>query len=637
VDSTYDGLDRLKEFRRGTLSLSASGYGASITADDKGRQQWDLDVVGNWSGFRTSTAGGQTWDLNQTRLHNKANEIDDTDAHADNPSGSIDGGWILPKYDACGNLTEGPKAPMPGEVGTPEAIGRKHVYDAWNRLVKVTDSADAVIAEYRYDALSRRIRAYTEPNGYYWTVRGYYYNAQWQNVEVRKNTGARTGLPAYLSEPVAATAVHAQYVWSPRYVDAPILRDRNADGNMQTGSYGKPSSGLEERCWYTTDGNGNVTTLLDSSGAILERYVYEPYGKTTIYDATWSTVLAWANTYQNEILYGGYRFDAETGLYHVRNRVYHPTLGRWLQRDPKGYVDGMSLYEYVGGCPLSHLDPTGLWLLDAIQGALDVVGMIPGPIGTAASLTNAGVSLARGDYEGAALNAAGAIPVAGAAIKVAAKVGKVAKAAKAVVQTAKTVEAATTVVKTAEKGIEGAKLLNKTVGVAEDAAKLVKTETKAGTKVATAMEATDKTVNGVQDIKKIERVDNAAEKVVEKETAKATTSAAEEAGAKVKEVGSSGGGGGGGGGRGGGGGGKPSLTAHKEALEKVHEEVGKLPNGEPGSFGSPQAGDSTKGYRLDPGHPRAAPDSPDAGPHFNWWDWINGKRGKGGRQGAVPI
>jgi RHS repeat-associated protein len=138
-----------------------------------------------------------------------------------------------------------------------------------------------------------------------------------------------------------------------------ILCDRNADGNVQTGEYGHASSGLEERCWYTTDGNGNVTTLLSSTGAILERYVYEPYGKTTIYDATWSTVLAWANTYQNEVLYAGYRFDFETGLYHVRNRMYHPTLGRWLQRDPKGYVDGMSLYEYCRSMPVSVTDSTG--------------------------------------------------------------------------------------------------------------------------------------------------------------------------------------------------------------------------------------------------------------------------------------
>lgn len=70
---------------------------------------------------------------------------------------------------------------------------------------------------------------------------------------------------------------------------------------------------------------------------------------------------------------------------------------------------------------------------------------------------------------------------------------------------------------------------------------------------------------------------------------------------------------------------KPSLGAHKKALTEVHEEVGKLPKGEPGKFGSPQAGTSRKGYRLDPPHPDAVPGSPEASFHINWWDYTLGK------------
>lgn len=82
---------------------------------------------------------------------------------------------------------------------------------------------------------------------------------------------------------------------------------------------------------------------------------------------------------------------------------------------------------------------------------------------------------------------------------------------------------------------------------------------------------------------------------------------------------------------------KPSLTAHKEALAKVHEKVGKLPKGEPGKFGAPQAGTPKKGYRLDPPHPNAKPGSPETGYHFNFWDYTGGKRGSGGVSGAIPI
>lgn len=40
--------------------------------------------------------------------------------------------------------------------------------------------------------------------------------------------------------------------------------------------------------------------------------------------------------------------------------MYHPTLGRWVQRDPIGYVDGMGLYEYVRTSPVTARDPDGL-------------------------------------------------------------------------------------------------------------------------------------------------------------------------------------------------------------------------------------------------------------------------------------
>ena len=55
----------------------------------------------------------------------------------------------------------------------------------------------------------------------------------------------------------------------------------------------------------------------------------------------------------------GYHYQPETGLYRVRHRDYHAQLGKWLQRDPIGYVDGMNLYQYVGSMPTYYVDPMG--------------------------------------------------------------------------------------------------------------------------------------------------------------------------------------------------------------------------------------------------------------------------------------
>jgi RHS repeat-associated protein len=63
---------------------------------------------------------------------------------------------------------------------------------------------------------------------------------------------------------------------------------------------------------------------------------------------------------RNGVGYCGYIFNDESGLYTVRFRSYSPALGRWLERDPAGYVDGLSLYAYVSSTPITAVDPSGL-------------------------------------------------------------------------------------------------------------------------------------------------------------------------------------------------------------------------------------------------------------------------------------
>jgi RHS repeat-associated protein len=83
--------------------------------------------------------------------------------------------------------------------------------------------------------------------------------------------------------------------------------------------------------------------------------------------------------------YDGYWFDVAgaadaraTGLYAVRHRAYDPGKGRWMQRDPAGYVDGMNSYEYVSNRPVAASDPLGLWIYRSRLGKLsfDAIGWV---------------------------------------------------------------------------------------------------------------------------------------------------------------------------------------------------------------------------------------------------------------------
>ena len=108
------------------------------------------------------------------------------------------------------------------------------------------------------------------------------------------------------------------------------------------------SSGLEERLYAQTDANHNVTSVADVFGAVKERFVYDPYGMATTLTSNWgstSDTLGW------NYLHQGGRYDSVTGLIRHGIRDQSISLGRWVEQDPAGYVDGSNLYQFVHSRP----------------------------------------------------------------------------------------------------------------------------------------------------------------------------------------------------------------------------------------------------------------------------------------------
>ena len=248
------------------------------------------------------------------------------------------GSWS-PTNNSGANMTTLPK---PSSLATALTC----TWDAWNRLVEVKQGA-VVVGRYEYDGLGRRAKSHVDsqspasPNGVDAYVH-FFYNQGWQELESRRTTSENTGPESVQPQ--------YQYVWSRRYLDAPVLRDKNTDAD-----------GLcdDERIYYLGDANFNITTLVSTAGDAVERYVYSPYGVLTIYDATWANVRS-ASSYANAYTYTGRQLDTETGLYYYRARLLHAQLGRFVSRDPIGYDGGeTSAYLYIHGAPLTRTDAGG--------------------------------------------------------------------------------------------------------------------------------------------------------------------------------------------------------------------------------------------------------------------------------------
>ena len=412
--ATYesDGLNRLKGLDFGVMT-SGSISTVVQTEDWQTGGSLKLDQVGNWIDYKRVREGVTQDDF-------QGNDFTDINTYETFEEGGSTK-W-KPQYDAKGLPAKDDKLAT--------AKGYYYVFDAWDRLVTVNKPTGGIVQEFRYNGLGHRIARHYDttsgglppaPDGIVdsndpWDY--FQYNERWQQVAFWE--GAKTNATEVFTYGQAGLDGYG----GSSHIDDIVCRERDKTAN---GSY-------DDLYFYLQNWRHDVVAIMNYDGAILERIVYDAYGRPHsfspgdlkggggsgndrpdgVLDAsdTWTTgTAAWnkdigtagglaipdgtvSGTDEPATLVAlkvtghtggwnllsdtdignrkglaGYEFDPVLNgaggvnnktFYHVRHRVLASDTGKWMQKDPLGYHDGMDLYEYCQSDAVDGVDAMGL-------------------------------------------------------------------------------------------------------------------------------------------------------------------------------------------------------------------------------------------------------------------------------------
>ncbi|HEY6392177.1 MAG TPA: SpvB/TcaC N-terminal domain-containing protein [Bryobacteraceae bacterium] len=137
-----------------------------------------------------------------------------------------------------------------------------------------------------------------------------------------------------------------------------------------------PQPGPYDLRYQLTDYLGSSVLETGETGELISVEKYYPFGGTAIIAGG-----SEAQVETKDYRYSGKEADDSTGLYDYGARFLPAWLGRWINPDPAGDIDGLNLYAFAGNNPLVHVDelgynytPVSLRVPDGLGGHIEVSG-----------------------------------------------------------------------------------------------------------------------------------------------------------------------------------------------------------------------------------------------------------------------
>lgn len=251
----------------------------------------------------------------------KSSETYQFDANNNIVSNQQQSSWI---YNSAGQLTQkGADRYFYDNNGNQiktviAGVTRHYIYNIKDRLIRIEDVNNSVIASYVYDPMGRRLSKTVSGKTTY-----YLYNAQGLIAEY---DAAGQELNSYGYRP--------NNIWG----TDPVF--------LKTGE-----QAAKKYYYYHNDHLGTPYLLTDNTGFVVWSAKSDSFGNTR---------LTLTNKITNNLRFPGQYYDAESGLHYNGHRYYDPNIGRYITSDPIGLAGGINTYAYAAGNPVGLMDPYGL-------------------------------------------------------------------------------------------------------------------------------------------------------------------------------------------------------------------------------------------------------------------------------------